>query len=72
MKATFLDETGKPQLMQMGCYGIGITRLPARHRAEQRRARHHLARRHCAVHGRGLPDRHGPQRRGEGGGGETA
>jgi len=29
MKATFLDETGKPQLMQMGCYGIGITRLPA-------------------------------------------
>jgi prolyl-tRNA synthetase len=29
MNATFLDETGKPQLMQMGCYGIGITRLPA-------------------------------------------
>src|SRR3569623_3314285 len=29
MQATFLDETGKPQLMQMGCYGIGITRLPA-------------------------------------------
>ncbi|MEO7390543.1 MAG: proline--tRNA ligase [Ramlibacter sp.] len=29
MKATFLDEAGKPQLMQMGCYGIGITRLPA-------------------------------------------
>jgi len=27
MQATFLDETGKPQLMQMGCYGIGITRL---------------------------------------------
>ena len=29
MKATFLDEGGKPQFMQMGCYGIGITRLPA-------------------------------------------
>ncbi|HMA09581.1 MAG TPA: proline--tRNA ligase, partial [Ramlibacter sp.] len=29
MKATFLDEGGKPQLMEMGCYGIGITRLPA-------------------------------------------
>jgi len=29
MDATFLDENGKPQLMQMGCYGIGITRLPA-------------------------------------------
>jgi prolyl-tRNA synthetase len=29
MNATFLDETGKPQVMQMGCYGIGITRLPA-------------------------------------------
>jgi prolyl-tRNA synthetase len=29
MNASFLDENGKPQLMQMGCYGIGITRLPA-------------------------------------------
>ncbi|MGB7192043.1 MAG: proline--tRNA ligase [Collimonas pratensis] len=27
MKATFLDEGGKPQLLQMGCYGIGITRI---------------------------------------------
>jgi prolyl-tRNA synthetase len=27
MKATYLDEHGKPQLMQMGCYGIGITRI---------------------------------------------
>ena len=27
MKATFLDENGKPQLMEMGCYGIGVTRL---------------------------------------------
>jgi prolyl-tRNA synthetase len=27
MKATFLDEGGKPQLMQMGCYGIGVTRI---------------------------------------------
>ncbi len=29
MNATFLDENGKPQFLQMGCYGIGITRLPA-------------------------------------------
>ncbi|WHZ12582.1 MAG: Prolyl-tRNA synthetase, bacterial type [Burkholderiaceae bacterium] len=29
LSASFLDETGKPQLMEMGCYGIGITRLPA-------------------------------------------
>jgi prolyl-tRNA synthetase len=29
MNATFLDEDGKPKLMEMGCYGIGITRLPA-------------------------------------------
>jgi len=29
MNATFLDEGGKPQFLQMGCYGIGITRLPA-------------------------------------------
>ena len=27
MKANYLDETGKPQLMVMGCYGIGVTRL---------------------------------------------
>ena len=27
MKATYLDETGKPQEMVMGCYGIGVTRL---------------------------------------------
>jgi prolyl-tRNA synthetase len=29
MNASFLDEGGKPQFMEMGCYGIGITRLPA-------------------------------------------
>ena len=27
MKATFLDENGKPQPFVMGCYGIGVTRL---------------------------------------------
>jgi prolyl-tRNA synthetase len=27
MGATFLDEKGQPQLLQMGCYGIGITRI---------------------------------------------
>jgi prolyl-tRNA synthetase len=29
MGATFLDVAGKPQFLEMGCYGIGITRLPA-------------------------------------------
>ena len=43
--ATYLDENGKPQLLEMGCYGIGVTRLAGRgDRAEPRRARHRLAR----------------------------
>ncbi|MDB5857386.1 MAG: proS [Ramlibacter sp.] len=29
MNANFLDDDGKPKPFQMGCYGIGITRLPA-------------------------------------------
>lgn len=29
MNATFLDENGKTRPFEMGCYGIGITRLPA-------------------------------------------
>ncbi|WP_130433076.1 proline--tRNA ligase [Rivibacter subsaxonicus] len=27
MNANYLDETGKPRLMEMGCYGIGVTRI---------------------------------------------
>ncbi|MFN6994713.1 MAG: proline--tRNA ligase [Aquincola tertiaricarbonis] len=27
MNATFLDEAGKPQFFEMGCYGIGVTRI---------------------------------------------
>ena len=27
MNASFLDESGKPQWFQMGCYGIGVTRI---------------------------------------------
>ena len=27
MNANFLDENGKPALMEMGCYGIGVTRI---------------------------------------------
>ena len=27
MKATFLDESGQPKVMEMGCYGIGVTRI---------------------------------------------
>jgi len=29
MQATFLDEQGREQLIQMGCYGIGVTRVLA-------------------------------------------
>ena len=29
MGLTFLDESGKPQMMEMGCYGIGVTRIVA-------------------------------------------
>ncbi|WP_313312069.1 proline--tRNA ligase [Pulveribacter sp.] len=29
MNATFLGEDGKPAHFEMGCYGIGVTRLPA-------------------------------------------
>jgi prolyl-tRNA synthetase len=27
MNATYLDESGKPQFFEMGCYGIGVTRI---------------------------------------------
>jgi prolyl-tRNA synthetase len=27
MNATYLDEAGKPQFFEMGCYGIGVTRI---------------------------------------------
>jgi prolyl-tRNA synthetase len=29
MKAAFLDENGKSQVMEMGCYGIGVSRIVA-------------------------------------------
>lgn len=29
LQATYLDKEGKPQLIQMGCYGIGISRIAA-------------------------------------------
>jgi prolyl-tRNA synthetase len=29
MKATFLDESGKEQVLEMGCYGIGVSRIVA-------------------------------------------
>lgn len=29
LKATYLDKDGKPALIQMGCYGIGISRIAA-------------------------------------------
>ncbi|MCB1758062.1 MAG: proline--tRNA ligase, partial [Gammaproteobacteria bacterium] len=27
MRASFLDESGQPRAMEMGCYGIGVTRI---------------------------------------------
>ena len=27
LNASFLDESGKPKVMEMGCYGIGVTRI---------------------------------------------
>ena len=27
LKCSFLDETGQPQIMEMGCYGIGVSRI---------------------------------------------
>jgi prolyl-tRNA synthetase len=27
LKCTFLDETGSQRMMEMGCYGIGVTRI---------------------------------------------
>lgn len=29
LQATYLDKEGKPQLIQMGCYGIGVSRIAA-------------------------------------------
>ncbi len=29
LKATYLDESGKSQVMEMGCYGIGVSRIVA-------------------------------------------
>src|SRR3546814_3689861 len=29
LNATVVDETGKPQVMTMGCYGIGVSRIVA-------------------------------------------
>ena len=29
LKLGFIDETGKTQIMEMGCYGIGVTRIVA-------------------------------------------
>ncbi len=29
MQATFLDKNGKNQIMEMGCYGVGVTRIVA-------------------------------------------
>ena len=65
MNATFLDETGKPQLMEMGCYGIGVTRILGA-AIEQNHDARGIVWPRCdrAVHRGAVPDRLRPQRRG--------
>jgi prolyl-tRNA synthetase len=44
MGVNYLNEKGETRPMEMGCYGIGITRIVAcRNRAESRRARHRVS-----------------------------
>lgn len=51
MHATFLDENGKENIIQMGCYGIGVSPyFSCRCRAELRRGRHHLAENYRPLH----------------------
>ena len=67
MNATYLDENGKPQLMEMGCYGIGITRLLGAAIEQNHDERgHHLARLDGAVRRRAVPDRLRPLGRSQG------
>ncbi len=69
MQATYLDEAGKPQLMQMGCYGIGVTRIMGA-AIEQNHDERGIAwpAGHCPVHRGDLPHRPRPQRSGPNGG----
>jgi hypothetical protein len=56
MNCTYLDETGKPRTMVMGCYGIGVTRLVGAAIEQNHDERgHHLAADHRTVRGGDLP-----------------
>ena len=58
MNATVLDEAGVPRPMEMGCYGIGVTRIVgAAIEQGHRRAGNHISRRHCPVRARHRADR---------------
>ena len=67
MKATFLDENGKPAPLQMGCYGIGVTRILGA-AIEQNFDDKGIIwpDRDRAVRAGAVPDGHGPQRDGQG------
>ncbi len=66
MNANFLDETGKPQPLIMGCYGIGVTRILGA-AIEQNHDERGIIWPDCAgaVRRRHLPDRLRPQRHGQ-------
>ncbi len=64
MNASYLDENGKPRLLEMGCYGIGVTRLLGA-AIEQNHDDRGIVwpDGDRTVHGGALPDRLRPQRR---------
>ena len=65
LQATYLDENGKAQVMEMGCYGIGVSRIVAA-AIEQNFDERGItpARRHGAVPGRHRAHRHQEERSG--------
>ena len=67
MNATYLDAQGQSKLIEMGCYGIGITRVVAAAIEQNHDAKgHHLARAAGAVRRGAGADRLRPQRRASG------
>jgi prolyl-tRNA editing enzyme YbaK/EbsC (Cys-tRNA(Pro) deacylase) len=67
MKATFLDENGKPAPLQMGCYGIGVTRILGAAIEQNFDDKGIIWPTSIAPFRTGaVPDGHGPQRSGQG------
>ncbi len=73
MNLTFLDENGQSRVMEMGCYGIGVTpHRGRRHRTEPRRTRHRVPARHGALRCLHRTHRMGQEREGARGSGPAA